>query len=128
MQTHPAFLTRRQKIERREAADAVQLVVDGDDLDRGRVSRLEFLANEKIVLDVEDIDALLSDGDSAERVRRRVEEQVEVLTRAWLETPHGRDWLRAKVDAAMEDEYPEELEDHGESAGEMYARLVRGPL
>lgn len=94
----------RKGIEEREYADAVRQVVDGGDLDRGKVSRLEFISTGDILLDSEDIDTLLDNGDRAERVREHVDEQVAKLTQEWLATNRGRQWLEDKVNNYLDEE------------------------
>ena len=108
-----------EKIEAREFEEAVQLVVDGGDLDYGRVSRLEFLATGRIVVPFEDIDSLCYDAECALNVRRHIEDQVRTLTEAWFDTKRGRQWLEEKVEEYLAEEVELETERMAEARADL---------
>jgi hypothetical protein len=97
----------------------VQLVVDGGDLDYGRVSRLEFLATGRIVVPFEDIDSLCYDAECALNVRRHIEDQVRTLTEAWFDTKRGRQWLEEKVEEYLAEEVELETERMAEARADL---------
>jgi hypothetical protein len=100
----------RRRIEERARTEAVLWVLEGADLDYGRVSRMEWIATGSIVLDAEAIDALLCDGAMALDVRAHVDDQVRRLTEAWFDTPRGEEWLAQKVEESLAEELEQEAE------------------
>lgn len=111
----------RERIEAREFAEAVQCVVDGGDLDYGRVSRLEFLAIGKIVVSAEDIDTLMDYSHRALDVRSHIDDQVRTLTEAWFDTERGRQWLEEKVGEHLAEEIEEETDRLAEAKADALA-------